>query len=86
MNALTDNGFLPGEHFKKKSNSTEDANFSKTTTEDLIRQARHPIVAVSVDAAQCYDRVNHVIKALLWSALIEKLCPITVFFSPACKL
>ena len=61
---LTDNGFLPEEHFIKKGSTAEDAKFDKTLTEDLSRQARHPLAVVSVNAAQCYDRMNHVLVAL----------------------
>ena len=33
---------------------------------------------VSVDAAQCYDKVNHVITSLVWLALIGVVGPIKV--------
>ena len=39
MNLLTDNGFLPEEHFIKEGSTTEDAKFDKTLTEDVSRQA-----------------------------------------------
>ena len=78
MNLLTDNGFLPEEHFSKKGSTAENVKFNKTLTEDLSRQARYPMVVVSVDAAQYYDRVNHVIMALVWLALIGNMTPILV--------
>ena len=78
MNSLTDNGFLPEEHFSNKGSTSEDAKFDKTLTEDLSRQARHPMAVVSVDAAQCYDRVNHVIMSLVWLALLGAMAPILV--------
>ena len=81
MNLLTDNGFLPEEHFSKKGSTAEDAKFDKTLTENLSGQARHPMAVVSVDAAQCYDRVNHVIMALVWYALIGKMGPIPVLLT-----
>ena len=56
MNALTNDGFLPKEHFSKNISTTDDAKFDKTLTEDLSRQIRHPMVTVSVDASQCYDK------------------------------
>ena len=65
MNLLTGNGFLPEEHFSKKGIKSEDAKFNKTLKEDLLRKAQHAMAVVSVDAAQCYDRVNHMIMALL---------------------
>merc|ERR1712086_660229 len=78
MNLLTDNGFLPEEHFSKKGSTAEDAKFDKTLTEDLSRQAQHPMAVLSVDAAQCYDRVNHVIMSLVWLALIGTMTLILV--------
>ena len=39
------------------------------------------MAVVSVDAAQCYDRVNHVIMSLVWLALIRHLGPIAVMLS-----
>ena len=35
ISVLTDNGFLPKEHFSKKGSTAEDAKFDKTLTEDL---------------------------------------------------
>ena len=75
-NALTNNGFLSEEHFSKKGRTAEDSKSDKTPTEDLSRQARHPMAVVSVGRAQCYGRVNHMIMALVWYALIGKLGPI----------
>ena len=65
MNTLTKQGLLPEEHFSKKRSTAEDAKFEKTLMADNSRQARTPMSNVSVDAAQCYDRVNHVIMSLM---------------------
>ena len=70
MDTLTKNGFLPDEHFSKKGSTAEDAKFDKTLMADLSRQARKPMSNVSVDAAQCYDRVNHIIMSLVWYSLM----------------
>ncbi len=40
MHMLTDNGFLPDEHFSQKGCTAEDGIFDKTLTADLPRQAR----------------------------------------------
>jgi hypothetical protein len=69
MASLTANNFLPEELFSQKRCTVEDAKFDKTLMADLFRQARHPMIAVSVDAAYCYDRVNHLIMSLVWLAL-----------------
>ena len=65
MRSLTDQGLLLEEHFSKKGSTADDAKFDKTLMEDLSRQSRTPMSIVSVDAAQCYDRVNHVIMSLV---------------------
>jgi hypothetical protein len=58
MKALTENGFLPEEHFSQKIITAEDATFDKRLTADLSHQALHPSEIVSVDAAQCYDIIT----------------------------
>ena len=70
MWSLADQGLLPEKHFSKKGSTADDAKFDKTLMEDISRQSRMPMSIVSVDAAQCYDRVNHVIMSLVWLALI----------------
>ena len=78
MRSLTDHGLLPEEHFSKKGSTADDTKFDKTLMEDLSRQSRTPMSIVFVDAAQCYDRANHVIMSLVWLALIEVVGPIKV--------
>ena len=73
MDTLTKNKLLPHEHFSKKRSTAEDAKFDNTLMADLSRQARKPMSNVSVDAAQCYDRVNHVIMSLVWCSLIKHI-------------
>ena len=65
MWSLIDQGLFPEEHFSKKGSTADDAKFDKTRMEDLSRQSRTPVSIVSIDAAQCYDRVNHVIMSLV---------------------
>ena len=69
MEALKVSGFLPEEHFSQKESLAEDACFDKILTLDLARQSRQPLSITSVDAAQCYDRVNHIMMGLVWLAL-----------------
>ena len=69
MDSLTKNDYLPEELFSQKGCIAEDAKFDKTLMADLSRKARHPMIVVSVDAAYCYDRVNHVIMSLVWLVL-----------------
>ena len=71
MQSLTEGGHLPEEHFSKKGSTTIDAKFDATLMTDISRQSRNPSAIVSVDAAQCYRRVNHVMLALMWIALLK---------------
>ena len=77
MNELVENGYLPKEHFSQKGSTAEDTKLYKTLMTDLSCQARYPLAIISVDAAQCYARVNHVIMSLIWSALIGHIEPIS---------
>jgi hypothetical protein len=79
--ALTENSFLPEEYFSQKGSTAEDATFDKRLTADLSCQALHPSEIVSVDAAQRYDIINHVIVSLMWLALIRQLGLISVVLS-----
>ena len=69
LRALEIAGGLPEEHFSHRGSTAEDACFDKTLTVDISRQSRTPMALISVDAAQCYDRVNHNMMALVWLAL-----------------
>jgi hypothetical protein len=75
MNQLTNNGFIPEELFSQKGSTAEDAKLDKTLTIDISRQTRKPMTIVSADAADCYDRVNHVIMSLIWLALLNGNIP-----------
>ena len=78
MQSLTVQGLLPEEHFSKKGSTADDAKFDKILMGDLSHQSRTPMSIVPVEAAQWYDRVNHVIMSLVWLALIGVVGPIKV--------
>jgi hypothetical protein len=69
MEALTKNDYLPEELFSQKGCTAKDAKIDKTLVANLSRQARHPMLVVSADAAYCYDRVNHIVVSLVWLVL-----------------
>ena len=75
MNLIMSNDLVPEELFSQKGSTSEDAKFDKTLTTDLSRQARQPMTIVSADAANCYDRVNHVIMLLIWLTLLNGNIP-----------
>ncbi len=78
MNTLTESGYIPEELFSQKGSTAEDAKFDKTLMADLSRQARHPMIVSSADAAYCYDRVNHVMMSLVWLVLTNGNIPAIV--------
>jgi hypothetical protein len=78
MQSLTNSGYIPEELFSQKGSTAKDAKFDKSLMADLSRQARHPMTVVSVDAAYCYDRVNHVIMSLVWLVLTNGNIPAEV--------
>ena len=78
MNGMSENGFIPEELFSQKGSTAEDAKFDKTLTTDISRQSRRPMTIISADAANCYDRVNHVIMSLVWLTLLNGNVPAVV--------
>jgi hypothetical protein len=75
IQTLTSSGYIPEELFSQKGCTAEVAKFDKTLMADLSRQARHPMMIVSADAAYCYNRVNHVIMSLVWLVLTNGNIP-----------
>jgi hypothetical protein len=78
MESLNSIGYAPEELFSQKGSTSKDAKFDKTLMSDLSRQARHPMTVVSADAANCYDRVNHIIMLLVWLVLTNGNIPAIV--------
>jgi hypothetical protein len=76
MQTLTESGYTPEELFSQKGSTAKDAKFDKTLMADLSRQARQPMIVTLVDAAYCYDRVNHVIMSLVWLVLTNGKFPL----------
>ena len=69
LSKLEESGMLPEEHYSNKGSTSEDACLEKTLTFDISRQSRQPMATISVDAAQCYDRVHPTLMSLVWLAL-----------------
>ena len=81
MANLANAGCLPEEHFSQRDSTSEDACLDKTLTTDISRQSRQPMALISVDAAQCYDRVNHKMMGLVWAALNVPFTCISIILS-----
>ena len=81
MEALTSSNMCPEEHYSQKESMAEDACLDKTLTMDISRQARHPMAILSLDAAQCYDRVQPVMMSLVWLALLNHIPVISILLT-----
>lgn len=81
MATLTASGKLPEEHFSQKESMAEDACLDKTLTMDISRQSRQPMAVLSLDAAQCYDRVHPVMMSLVWLALLNHIPAISIMLT-----
>lgn len=81
LRALESAGALPEEQFSHKGSTAEDACFDKTLTVDISRQSRIPMALILVNAAQCYDRVNHTMMSLVWLALQVPIKAISIILS-----
>jgi hypothetical protein len=74
-----ESGYFPEELFSQKGSTAKDAKFDKTLMADLLsRQVRWPMIVTSVDAAYCYDRVNHILMSLVWLVLTNGNIPAIV--------
>ena len=69
LNALAEDGYIPEEFYAQRESTAEDAKMDNRLTTDLSRQLRHPMAQTSADAANCYDRINHIIMSLLLLAV-----------------
>lgn len=78
---MNGSGYLPEEHFSQKESMAEDACLDKTITMDISRQSRHPMAVLSLDAAQCYDRVHPIMMSLVWLALLNHLPAISILLT-----
>lgn len=81
LRTLELSGSLPEEHFSHRGSTAEDACFDKTLTVDISRQSRTPMALISVNAAQCYDRVNHNVMGLVWLALQVPIQAVVIIVS-----
>ena len=59
----------PEEHYSKKGSTSEDVCFEKSLTFHISCQSCSPMAVISIDAAQCYDRVHPALMTLVWLAL-----------------
>ena len=63
------NGIIPAEQYSEQQSTAEDGSRDKNFQADISGQFRLPMWIMSVDAADCYNRINHAIVALMYLAL-----------------
>ena len=82
MNALYDIGYVPDDQYSQKQSTAEDAKMDGKLTMDISRQLRQPMASTSADAANCYDRINHIIMSLLLIAITGWVGAVTALLYP----
>ena len=81
MENLVNSGLLPEEHGSRKGSTAIDSSLDVTLSVDISRQSRITMAILSLDAAQCYDRVNRVFMAMMWILLTRNIMAIFVILS-----
>ena len=82
LNALYELGYVPDKHYSQKQSTAEDAKMDGRLTMDISRQMRHPLLSVSADAANCYDRICHIIMSFLLLAITGWLGAVVALLHP----
>ena len=59
---------MPEEIFNEQNRMADDGTLARVLFFDLVRQARIPAGMISVDAANCYDRIAHAIASLVFQS------------------
>ena len=82
MNKLYEQGYVPKDQYSRKQSTAEDAKMDDRLTGDLSRQRRHPYAKTSCDAANCYDRLHHLIISFLCLAIMIYSGLVVYLFHP----
>ena len=69
MNKLYKSGYIPEEQCSQHQSTAEDGKMDYRLNCDILRQIHQPLGAVSTDASNCYDRINHILMSLLLLAI-----------------
>ena len=59
---------MPEEIYSEKGKTDDDCYLSKVILYDIVQQARTSAALSSIDAANCYDSIAHVIASLVFQA------------------
>ena len=82
LSTLAKTGYLLDEQYNQGESTAEDACMDSRLTFDLSRQQRIPMASTCADAANCYDRINHILMAFLLLAVTGWLGAITCLLYP----
>ena len=74
--------YIPEDQYSPKESTADDAKMDNRLTMDISRQLRHPMASTSADAANCYDRINHIIMSFLLLAITGSVGLITSLLYP----
>ena len=66
---LEEIGYIPEDQYSQRGSTAEDSKLDNRLTLDISRQMRINMTAISADADQCYDRINHIVLAMALRAV-----------------
>lgn len=61
---------MPEDQFSQRKSTADDAKIDGRLPFDISRQLHQPMCQNSADAANCYDRINHIIMSFLLLAIL----------------
>lgn len=82
INIIYEMGSVPEDCYSQKESTAEDHKMDNRLTMDLSRQLHHPMASMSVDTANCYDRINHIIMSFLLLAITGSISLVTALLYP----
>jgi hypothetical protein len=66
---LEEINYIPEDQYSQRGSTAEDSKLDNRLTLDISRQMLINMTAISADADQCYDRINHIVLALALRAV-----------------
>ena len=68
MDNIREHGLMPEEVYSEKDQTADDGSLAKVLFYDIIRQTWVATNLGSIDAANCYDSIDHAIVSLVFQA------------------
>lgn len=82
LNKLAAEGYMLDDQYNLGESTAEDAAMDNTLTFDLSRQLRQIMGAISADAKNCYDAINHIFMSFLLLAITGWIGAIVCMLHP----